>query len=149
LHPQNESFNNCIVNKSRPTYELINTSPFAALDPAPSDQATMAGVFVLAKMIQDRVRSTQMTMSNDPIIALYAPTHAVEGVVVYILQCTPSRTLRQAQWQRDSAARILLAKTTKSKRDWTRRQSELSHARCLLWRLAGRLIKVNACARFN
>jgi hypothetical protein len=24
LHPQNESFNNCIVNKSRPTYELIN-----------------------------------------------------------------------------------------------------------------------------
>jgi hypothetical protein len=23
LHPQNESFNNCIVNKSRPTYELI------------------------------------------------------------------------------------------------------------------------------
>jgi hypothetical protein len=24
LHPQNESFNNTIVNKSRPTYELIN-----------------------------------------------------------------------------------------------------------------------------
>jgi hypothetical protein len=24
LHPQNESFNNCIVNKSRPTYELTN-----------------------------------------------------------------------------------------------------------------------------
>jgi hypothetical protein len=24
LHPQNESFNNCKVNKSRPTYELIN-----------------------------------------------------------------------------------------------------------------------------
>jgi hypothetical protein len=28
LHPQNESFNNCIVNKSRPTYELINSRQF-------------------------------------------------------------------------------------------------------------------------
>ena len=42
-----------------------------------------------------------------------------------------SRTLRQAQWQRDNAAGIFLAKTTKSKRDLTRRQSDCPmHAVC-------------------
>jgi hypothetical protein len=39
LHPQNESFNNCIVNKSRPTYELINSCPAGRISSKRAEQA--------------------------------------------------------------------------------------------------------------
>jgi sporulation protein YlmC with PRC-barrel domain len=48
LHPQNESFNNCIVNKSRPTYELINTNYYKqnVYDPSDSKIGEIADVLI-------------------------------------------------------------------------------------------------------